>query len=149
MLRKILEKILITNEFIQSKTSRTLKVGVFAIPYNKNIGKLFSKYELLLLDQADSSSDPSQILILWFLIPRAFPPPSPSCTLFYQVFHHLLSSFTLANWSRSLAQSSSCSSSVSLFCPTPFNHTPTQVLDIPNHMASQANQIYYQAAYRS
>ena len=61
---EILEKISITNEFTQCKTSRTLKIDVFEIPYNKNIGKLLSKYELLLLDQANSSSDPTQILIL-------------------------------------------------------------------------------------
>ena len=30
---------------------------------NKNIGKLFSKYELLFLDQVNSNSDPSQIFI--------------------------------------------------------------------------------------
>ena len=126
MLRKILEKISITNEFTQCKTSRTLKIDVFEIPYNKNIGKLLSKYELLLLDQANSSSDPTQILILWFPIPRASLPPSPS-----------LSSLTLVNWNPSSTQSSSCSSSVSIFCPTPFNHTPPQVLDPPNHMATK------------
>ena len=132
VLRKILEKVFITNKFTQCETSRTLKMDVFQIPYNKNIGKLLSKYDLLLLDQTNSSSDPSQILILWFPIPTAFLPSSPS-----------LSCFTRANWNPSLIQYSSCSSSVSLFCPTPFNHTP------PNHMASQANQIYHQAVYRS
>ena len=39
-------------------------MDVFQIAYNKNIGKLLLKYELLLLDQANSSFDPSQILIL-------------------------------------------------------------------------------------
>ena len=34
------------------------------LPDNKNIGKLFSKYELLSLDQADFSSDLSKILLL-------------------------------------------------------------------------------------
>ena len=38
-------------------TSRTLKLDVFKIPDNKNIEKLFSKYELLFLDQANSSSN--------------------------------------------------------------------------------------------
>ena len=47
---------------------------------------------------------------------------------------------TLANWNPSLTQYSSCSSSVSLFCSTTFDHTP-QLLDVPNHMPSQANQI--------
>ena len=39
-------------------------MDVFEILDNKNIEKLFSKYELLSLDQANSGSDPSQILIL-------------------------------------------------------------------------------------
>ena len=64
-----------------------LKINVFEIRGNKNIGKLFSKYELLFLGQANPSSDPSQILILQFPIPRASLPPSLS-----------LSNFTLANW---------------------------------------------------
>ena len=68
MLRKILVKVFVTNKFTQCKTSRTLKVDVFEITDNKNIGKLSSKYELLLLDQANSSSDPSQALTLRFLI---------------------------------------------------------------------------------
>ena len=42
-----------------------------------------------------------------------------------------------------------CSSLLPLFCPAPFNQMPPQVLDIPNHVASQANQIYYQVVYRS
>ena len=138
VLRKIFEKVFSTNKCTQCKTSRILKIDVFQIAYNRNIGKLVSKYEVLLLDQANSSSSLSQILILWLPIPRASLPPSPP-----------LSSFTLANRNPSLTQSSSCSSSVSLFCPTPFSHTPPQVLDIPNHMASQANQIYYPAVYRT
>ena len=71
MLRKILVKVTVTNKFTQCKTSRTLKVDVFEITDNKNIGKLFSKYELLLLDQANSSSDPSQALTKRFHTPRA------------------------------------------------------------------------------
>ena len=31
-------------------------------------------------------------------------------------------------------QTSSCSSSFSIFSPTPFNHKPPHVLDIPNHI---------------
>ena len=54
------------------KKSRALKIDVFKISDNKGIGKLFSKYELLFLDQANSSSDPSQVLILQFSIPRTF-----------------------------------------------------------------------------
>ena len=69
--------------------------------------KLFSKYELLFFDQANSSSDPSQILILHSPIHTVFLPPSGS----------------LSN----LTQSSSCSSSVSIFCPR----------------QSKANQVYY------
>ena len=66
MLRKILDKILITEEFIQCKTSHTLKMDLLEIPNNKNIGKLCSKYGLVFLDQANFSSDPSQILILQY-----------------------------------------------------------------------------------
>ena len=61
---KIFEKVFITNKCTQCKTSSILKMDVFQIAYNKNIGKLLLKYELLLLDQANSSFDPSQILIL-------------------------------------------------------------------------------------
>ena len=75
VLQKILEKFFITKKFTQCETSRILKIDVFKILDNKNIGKLFSKYELLSLDQENSSSDSSQIL-----------PPSSS-----------LSNFTLAN----------------------------------------------------
>ena len=71
MPRKILVKVFVTNKFTQCKTSRTLKVDVFEIADNKNIWKLFSKYELLLLDQTNSSSDPSQALTRRFHIPRA------------------------------------------------------------------------------
>ena len=45
--------------------------------YNKNIGKLFSKYELLFLDQVSSSFDLSKILIPQFPVPRASLLPSP------------------------------------------------------------------------
>ena len=75
MLRKILEKVFITKKFTHCKTLRTLKIDGFEIPDNKNIGKLFLKYELLFLDQANSSSNPSQILILQIPIPRASLPP--------------------------------------------------------------------------
>ena len=67
------------------KHQSTLKIEAFKIPDNKNIGKLFSKFEMLFLDQANSSSDPSQISILQFPIARASLTPSPS-----------LSNFTLA-----------------------------------------------------
>ena len=43
---------------------------------------MFSKYELLFLDQANSSSDPSQILILQFPILRVSLPLSPSLSNF-------------------------------------------------------------------
>ena len=78
MLRKILQKVFISKEFTQCKTSLTLKLDVFEIPDNKNIGKLFSKYELLFLHKASSRSDPSQILILRFPILRASQNLSPS-----------------------------------------------------------------------
>ena len=104
MLRKILEKVFITNKFTQYKTSHILKIVVFEIPGNRNTGNLFSKYELLFLDQANSSSDSSQILILQFTIPRA-----SLCSTPY------LSNFSLANSNSSSTQSSSYSSLVSFF----------------------------------
>ena len=39
VLRKILEKVSISKKFIQCKTLRILKIDVFEIPDNKNIGK--------------------------------------------------------------------------------------------------------------
>ena len=123
VLRKILDKVFVNKKFARYKTSRTFQINVFEIPHNKDIGKLFSNYKLLFLDQANSSSDPSQILILKFLLTKA----SRSLSSF-------LSIFTLANGNPSSTQSSSCSSSVSIFCATRFAHTPSQVLDKPNHM---------------
>ena len=113
VLRKILKKVFITKKFTKCKSSRTLKIDVFEIPDKQNIGKLFLKYYLLFLDQANPNSVPSQILILWCPKPRASLLPSPS-----------LSNFTLGYWNHPSTQSSSCSSSVSLFCPTQFNHMP-------------------------
>ena len=107
----MLEKVFINKNFTQFKTSRTVKIDALEI-LDKNVGKLFSKYELLFFDQASFSSYPSKILILQFLIPRAFLPPLPS-----------LSNLTLANWDRSLLQSLRYSSSVSLFYTTSFDHT--------------------------
>ena len=147
MLWKILEKILILDKTFTrcKKTSRTLQIIIFKIPdnfrntgYYQNIEKLFSKYEEFLLDQVNSSSDTSQILILQFPTSRPSLPLSPS-----------LSYFTLPNWNPSSTQASSHSSPVSLYCPIPFDHTPSQLLDKLNHMRSLANQISYQAIYRS
>ena len=81
------------------------------------MGKFFSKYELLFKDQVNSSSDPSQILILQFPLCRVFLLPSPP-----------LPHFNQANSNSSSLQSSPCSSLVSLFCFTPFSNTPPQVL---------------------
>ena len=127
MLWKILE-VFITKKFTQCKTSHTLKIDGFKIPDNKNVGKLFSKYKVSFLDQADSSSDPYQMIILQFPIPRASLPPSPS-----------LSNFTLVNWNPSTTQFSSCSSLVSLIFPTQFNHTPSQVLNKAYPKSIQSN----------
>ena len=44
-------QVFITQNFAQYKTSRTLKIDLFKIPDNKNIGKLFAKHKLLFLDQ--------------------------------------------------------------------------------------------------
>ena len=45
----MLEKAFITKKSTQCKTSHTLKNEVLELPDNKNIGKLFSKYELFSL----------------------------------------------------------------------------------------------------
>ena len=138
VLRKILEKVFINKKFTQCKTSRTLKIDLFEIPDKKNIGKLFAKYELLFFNQANFCSDPSQIFMLQFPTPVASLSPLPS-----------MSSFTLANWNGTSTQYLSCSSSVSLLFPTPFDHTLAQVLDMSNYMPSEANHMHYQAIYRS
>ena len=134
---KILDIAFVTRKCTQRKTLHNLKSDVFKLPNKKNIGKLFPKYVLFSLDQANFSSDPSQILILQHPIPGASLRPSPS-----------LSNVPLANLNSSSTQSSSCSSSVSLIFPTTFDHTPPS-LNIPNHMLNQANQIYCQAVYKS
>ena len=59
VIREILEKVFIYKNFAKCKTLRVLKIDVFEISDNKNIGKIFSKHELLFLNQANSSSDPS------------------------------------------------------------------------------------------
>ena len=56
------------------------------MPGDKMLVFFFSKYELLYLDQAKSSSDPSQIMMLQFSTTGASLPPSQS-----------LLTFTLAN----------------------------------------------------
>ena len=86
VVRKIMKKVFIINKFTPCKTSHTLKIDVFKIRDNKNIAKLFPKYELLFLHQDNSSSDQSQVLIMQSPIPRASLPASPP-----------LSNFTLAN----------------------------------------------------
>ena len=93
------------------------KIDKFKISDNKNIRNFFSKYELLFFDQANSSSGSSQSLILQFPIPRTSLPPSLS-----------LSNFALANGNPYPKQSWSCFSSVSVFCPTRFDHIPPQFI---------------------
>ena len=137
MLQNILEKIRITKKFIQCEISCIFKIDVFEIPDKKNIGKLFSKNELLFLDHAIPRSDSTQIPILQLSIPRASLPPS-----------RYLSNITLCNWNPSSTQFYSCSSSVSLFCPPLFNHIPQQISDIAELMPSQANQLYHESIIR-
>ena len=96
-----------------------------------------SKYELPFLDQANSSFDPSEILMLQFPLPR----PSLHLSPFQP-------SFTLANRDLYSTQSWSYSSTISLFCPSPFDHAPLQIFDTPNHMPCKANQTYHQVIYR-
>ena len=128
MLQKTLEKVFITKKFNQFKTSRTLKIDVLEILDNNNIEKLFSKYEQLFLDQANSSSDPSQVLIQQLPIPRASLTPSPS-----------LSNFTLANRNPSLTSSSSCSSLV--FTTTSIGHTEPYIKQSQLDLISSCMQI--------
>ena len=78
VLQKILKKVFITKKkYAQCKLSHTLKANVFELPHNKNFGKLFTKYELL-LDQANFNSNPFQVLILQYPIPRDSLPPLTS-----------------------------------------------------------------------
>ena len=121
MQQKILEIVFITKKFTQCKTSRTLKIDLFETPDNKNIGKLFSRYEIF--------SWTKLILVLihlkyWycnFPIPRLSLPPSSFSVKFYS--SQPRPSSTKSSW---------CFSLVSLFCTTAFDHTPPQVLDVPN-----------------
>ena len=91
-----MDKLFITKKCTQRKALHTFKTDVFELRDNKNIGKLFSKYDLFSLDQANSSYNTSQILILQYFIPRDSLPPLPS-----------LSNFLLLNWNTSSTQSSS------------------------------------------
>ena len=69
LLQKILEKVFVTKKCTNCKTSHTLKTDVFELPDNKDIRKLFSKYELFFPNQSNFSSNSFQILILQHLIP--------------------------------------------------------------------------------
>ena len=66
MLQKILEKVFITKKYTQCKTLQALKIDVFELPDNKNIGKLFLKKQLFFLDQVNFSSNPFQVPILQY-----------------------------------------------------------------------------------
>ena len=124
VLRKILEKVFINKKFTQCKTSRTLKMDVLEIPGNKNIGKLFSKYKLLFLNQANSCS---VHLKYWCY-------HSPHLEL-HCLPDHLCKNFTLVNWNPYSTQYLLCSSWVSLCCPTPIRpHAVTSVGNIKPHV---------------
>ena len=90
-----MEKVSISKKFTQCKTSGTLKIDVFKIPDNNYTGKLFSKYDLLLLDQANSSSNPSQILIKLRCLHHHFCQilPKPSEIPFQHNAHHIFHRF--------------------------------------------------------
>ena len=64
VLRKILEKVFITQKCTQRKILHAIKIDFFELSDNINIRKLLSKYELFCMCQANSSSDLSQIFIL-------------------------------------------------------------------------------------
>ena len=59
---KYWKKVFITKKCTQCEISNTLKQMIFELPDNKHIGKLFLKYELLFLDQSNSSSNPFQVV---------------------------------------------------------------------------------------
>ena len=129
----------------QFKISHTLKTDVFQLLDNKNVRKLFPNYETFFLDQAIIKMLENCFLIMkrfsWIKLIQVLIHlkywyyNSPSQDLLC-LLHHLFNTI------------SSCSSLVFPFCPTQFDHTP-QVLDMPNHMSSQATQIYSQVIYRS
>ena len=50
LLRKILEKTFVTKKCTQCKTSHHLKLDAFEVLDNRNIRKLFSKYQTFFLD---------------------------------------------------------------------------------------------------
>ena len=64
VLRKILEKVFITQKCTQCKILHAIKIDFFELSDNINIGKLLPKYELFCMCQANSSSDLFQISIL-------------------------------------------------------------------------------------
>lgn len=96
MLRKLFGKVFITKKCTERKTLHALKSNVFELSENKNVWKLFSKHELFSLDQANYSSNPSQILIVQYSMLRA------SLSLSPYVWN-----FILANWNPCSTQSSS------------------------------------------
>ena len=126
VLRKILEKVFITTKCTQSKTLHTLKADVFELTENKNIEKLFSKYDLFSLDQANLAPDPSQILIIQYPFQQLSCLPSHLTEITtgqLKPFHNAIFTMFFIGF---------------LFFSTPFNYAP-QLLDVPNCMQSQAN----------
>ena len=91
--KKKLEKAFITTKFTQCKTSMDSTYQIIKIL--ENYFKIFTAFS----DQANSSSGPSQILILQFPIPRAYLTifcqtlPEPSETLLQHSLHHVLNRF--------------------------------------------------------
>ena len=136
MLRKILEKVLITKKFTQCKESRTLKIDAFEIPDKmkmlKNCFQNMNCFSWIKLIPA------LMHLKYWYY-------SSP----YLELSSPFLSNLTLVNWNPSLTKSSSRSPSLSLLCTTLLDHMSPQILDMPNRVPSQASQIYYPAVYRS
>ena len=116
-MRKI---VFITTKCIQRKTLPLLKTDVFKLLDDKNIGKLFSKYELLSLDQVNFISDPSQIVTLHYLSLELPCLPSHLRQISQWPPNTILIIFFL---------------SISLFFPSSFDHT-RQLFNIPNYMLS-------------
>ena len=68
-------KVFNTKKCTQRKILHTLETDLYELPDNTNIGELFSKYKLFSLDQANFSSDLSQMLTLQYPITGASLPP--------------------------------------------------------------------------
>ena len=137
MIRKILEKVFITKKCTQRKTLHNLKTDIFELSDNTNIAKLFSSYQKQPPRGVHRKRCPENMQKIYRRTPM------PKCNFNKVALQHpspSLSNFPLVNLNPSSTQHPLCSLSVSLFFFLPHSTSP-KVLDIPNHMPSQAIQI--------